>query len=177
MILLVFGAVGVILWIGGHDVVAGRISPGQLSAFVFYAVIVASAVGTISEVVGDLQRAAGATERLFELLEIDAGIRAPANPVPLPVPARGTVAFRDVTFHYPSRPDAAALEDFSLDVAAGRNRGAGRAVRRRQDHGVPAAAALLRSAAGSGDDRRRRPARPPTPPRCGHAWRSCRRIR
>jgi ATP-binding cassette subfamily B protein len=68
VILLVFGAVGVILWIGGHDVVAGRISAGQLSAFVFYAVIVASAVGTISEVVGDLHRAAGATERLFELL-------------------------------------------------------------------------------------------------------------
>ena len=119
VILLVFGAVGVILWIGGHDVVAGRISPGQLSAFVFYAVIVAGAVGTISEVVGDLQRAAGATERLFELLEVDSAIRAPANPTPLPVPARGTVAFHDVTFHYPSRPDTAALADFTLDVAAG----------------------------------------------------------
>ena len=119
VILLVFGAVGVILWIGGHDVVSGRISPGQLSAFVFYAVIVASSVGAISEVVGDLQRAAGATERLFELLEVDAGIKAPANPVTLPVPARGTVAFHDVTFHYPSRPDAAALEDFTLDIAAG----------------------------------------------------------
>ena len=119
VILLVFGAVGVILWIGGHDVLAGRISPGQLSAFVFYAVIVAGAVGAISEVVGDLQRAAGATERLFELLEVESGIRAPANPVPLPVPARGTVGFRDVTFHYPSRPDTAALAEFSLDVAAG----------------------------------------------------------
>ena len=97
----------------------GRISAGQLSAFVFYAVIVASAVGTISEVVGDLQRAAGATERLFELLAIEPAIRAPEHPVPLPVPARGTVRFRDVTFHYPSRPDTAALEDFSLDVAAG----------------------------------------------------------
>jgi len=119
VILLVFGAVGVILWIGGHDVLGGRISAGQLSAFVFYAVIVASAVGAISEIVGDLQRAAGATERLFELLAVDAGIRAPANPMPLPVPARGTVAFREVVFHYPSRPDAAALQDFSLDVAAG----------------------------------------------------------
>jgi ATP-binding cassette subfamily B protein len=119
VILLVFGAVGVILWIGGHDVLAGRISAGQLSAFVFYAVIVAGAVGAISEVVGDLQRAAGATERLFELLEVDSDIKAPANPVPLPVPARGTVAFRDVTFHYPSRPDTAALQEFSLDVAAG----------------------------------------------------------
>jgi ATP-binding cassette subfamily B protein len=119
VILLVFGAVGVILWIGGHDVVAGRISAGQLSAFVFYAVIVAGAVGTISEVVGDLQRAAGATERLFELLEVDSAIRAPERPMPLPVPARGTVAFRDVTFHYPSRLDTAALQDFSLDVTAG----------------------------------------------------------
>ena len=119
VILLVFGAVGVILWIGGHDVVAGRISAGQLSAFVFYAVIVAGAVGTISEVIGDLQRAAGATERLFELLEVDAGIRTPAHPTPLPVPARGTVSFRDVTFHYPSRLDTAALQSFSLDVAAG----------------------------------------------------------
>ena len=89
VILLVFGAVGVILWIGGHDVVAGRISAGQLSAFVFYAVIVAGAVGTISEVIGDLQRAAGATERLFELLAVEPEIRAPAHPVPLPSPARG----------------------------------------------------------------------------------------
>ena len=119
VILLVFGAVGVILWIGGHDVVAGRLSPGQLSAFVFYAVIVAGAAGTISETVGDLQRAAGATERLFELLTIDPAIRAPAQPVPLPVPARGTVALAGVTFHYPSRPDAAALAGFTLDVAAG----------------------------------------------------------
>ena len=119
VILLVFGAVGVILWIGGHDVVAGRLSPGQLSAFVFYAVIVAGAAGTISETVGDLQRAAGATERLFELLAIDPAIRAPAQPVPLPVPARGTVALAGVTFHYPSRPDTAALAGFTLDVAAG----------------------------------------------------------
>ncbi|MEO8304870.1 MAG: ABC transporter transmembrane domain-containing protein [Betaproteobacteria bacterium] len=119
VITLVFGAVGVILWIGGHDVVAGRISAGQLSAFVFYAVIVAGAVGTISEVVGDLQRAAGATERLFELLAVEPAIRAPEHPVALPVPARGTVALDRVVFHYPSRPDAAALEGFSLDIAAG----------------------------------------------------------
>ncbi len=119
VIMLVFGAVGVILWIGGHDVVAGRLSPGQLSAFVFYAVIVAGAVGTISEVIGDLQRAAGATERLFELLAIEPEIRAPANPVPMPVPARGTVDFDAVTFRYPSRPDAAALADFSLSVEPG----------------------------------------------------------
>jgi ATP-binding cassette subfamily B protein len=119
VIVLVFGAVGVILWIGGHDVVAGRISPGQLSAFVFYAVIVAGAVGTISEVIGDLQRAAGATERLFELLAIEPDIRAPSDPVAMPVPPRGTVVFDAVTFRYPSRPEIPALVDFSLDVRAG----------------------------------------------------------
>lgn len=119
VIVLVFGAVGIILWIGGHDVVAGRISAGQLSAFVFYAVLVAGAAGTISEVVGDLQRAAGATERLFELMTIEPGIRAPDHPVALPVPAHGDVEFDDVTFHYPSRPDAAALTGFSLSVQPG----------------------------------------------------------
>jgi ATP-binding cassette subfamily B protein len=121
VILLVFGAVGIILWIGGHDVLAGRISAGQLSAFVFYAVIVAGAVAAISEVVGDLQRAAGATERLFELLAVDPEIRAPEVPVALPSPARGTVVFDHVGFHYPSRPDTAALADFTLAVAAGEN--------------------------------------------------------
>ena len=119
VIVLAFGAVGIILWIGGHDVVAGRISPGELSAFVFYAVIVASAVGTISEVIGDVQRAAGATERLFELLAVDPSIRAPANPVPLPSPASGTVTFEDVTFHYPSRPATPALDRFSLSIEPG----------------------------------------------------------
>lgn len=119
VILLVFGAVGIILWIGGHDVVAGRLSPGELSAFVFYAVLVASAVGTLSEVFGDLQRAAGATERLFELLHTEPQIRAPAVPVELPSPPRGTVRFDAVTFRYPSRPDAAALDGLSLDVAVG----------------------------------------------------------
>jgi ATP-binding cassette subfamily B protein len=121
VILLVFGAVGVILWIGGHDVVAGKLSAGQLAAFVFYAAIVAGAVGTISEVIGDLQRAAGATERLFELLAVAPAIRAPEHPVALPVPAQGTLAFDRVGFRYPSRPDAAALDDFTLQVAAGEN--------------------------------------------------------
>ncbi len=119
VIVLVFGAVGVILWIGGHDVVAGRISAGQLSAFVFYAVIVASAVGTISEVVGDLQRAAGATERLFELLAVTPEIRGPEHPEALPSPAHGTVAFEGVSFRYPSRPDTPALDAFTLEAHAG----------------------------------------------------------
>jgi len=119
VMLFAFGAVGVILWIGGHDVLAGRLSAGELSAFVFYAVLVAGAVGAVSEVIGDLQRAAGATERLMELLATEPAIRAPANPQALPDPPRGEVRFERVTFHYPSRRDAAALSDFSLAVSRG----------------------------------------------------------
>src|SRR6266480_2816801 len=119
VMLLAFGAVGVILWIGGHDVLAGRLSAGELSAFVFYAVLVAGAVGAVSEVIGDLQRAAGATERLMELLATEPAIRAPANPQALPAPPRGEMRFERVTFHYPSRRDTAALSDFSLSVSRG----------------------------------------------------------
>ena len=119
VITLVFGAVGIILWIGGHDVVNGRMTAGQLSAFVFYAVIVASAVGTISEVIGDLQRAAGATERLFELLSVQPAIRAPADPVALPEPPQGAIAFARLTFAYPSRLESPALADLSLAIRPG----------------------------------------------------------
>jgi ATP-binding cassette, subfamily B, bacterial len=119
VILLVFGAVAVVLWIGGHDVLAGRISGGELAAFVFYAVVVAGSVGAISEVIGDLQRAAGAAERLFDLLDTTPEIQAPARPLPLPSPGRGALSFDDVTFRYPSRPDRSALEAFSLSVAPG----------------------------------------------------------
>ena len=119
VIFLVFVAVGIILWIGGHDVLAGRLSAGQLSAFVFYAVIVATSVGAVSEVIGELQRAAGATERLLEILDTPSGIAPPATPIPLPEPALGTVALEDVTFAYPSRPADPSLTDLSLSVAAG----------------------------------------------------------
>jgi ATP-binding cassette, subfamily B, bacterial len=123
VMLLAFGAVGVILWIGGHDVLDGRISAGELSAFVFYAVLVAAAFGAVSEVVGDLQRAAGATERLMELLATEPQISAPADPQPLPEPQPdrkiGEVRFDRVSFSYPSRPDALALADFSLVVRPG----------------------------------------------------------
>jgi ATP-binding cassette subfamily B protein len=119
VIFLVFVAVGIILWLGGHDVLSGRLSAGQLSAFVFYAVIVATSIGAVSEVAGELQRAAGATERLMELLETAPQIAAPADPVPLPEPPRGTIALEDVTFCYPSRPNDPALRALSLGVAAG----------------------------------------------------------
>ncbi|MCG8543451.1 MAG: ATP-binding cassette domain-containing protein, partial [Alphaproteobacteria bacterium] len=118
VILLVFGAVGIILWTGGRSVIVGGLSGGDLSAFIFYSVIVAGAVGAISEVIGDLQRAAGATERLLELLRTKPEIEAPADPVPLPAP-QGAVSFADVTFQYPSRPKDRALDSFTLDVAPG----------------------------------------------------------
>ena len=119
VIVMVFGAVGTILWIGGHDVLDGTISAGELSAFVFYAVVVAGSVGAISEVIGDLQRAAGAAERLVALLSTEPEIKAPENPVALPVPHQGHVSFENVTFHYPARPDRSALEGLSLSVKPG----------------------------------------------------------
>jgi ATP-binding cassette subfamily B protein len=119
VILLVFGAISIILWIGGHDVLAGRLSGGDLSAFVFYAALVAGSVGAISEVMGDLQRAAGASERLIELLQTPLDITAPAAPIAMPSPAQGRVVFDRVTFHYPSRPDRSALADLSFAVEPG----------------------------------------------------------
>jgi ATP-binding cassette subfamily B protein len=119
VLLLVFGAIAFILWVGGHDVLAGRLSAGELSAFVFYAAIVAGSIGALSEVWGELQRAAGATERLMEILATAPAIQAPANPRPFPTPARGAIAIDGVRFHYPSRPDTPALDDFSLAVQPG----------------------------------------------------------
>ncbi|MBM3505080.1 MAG: ATP-binding cassette domain-containing protein [Alphaproteobacteria bacterium] len=119
VILLVFGAIDGILWIGASDVAVGTMSGGDLAAFVFYAIVTAGAVGSLSEVYGDLQKAAGAAERLSELLAAQPAIKAPAMPLPLPEPARGEVTLTDVTFHYPSRPDAVALDHFSLAVRSG----------------------------------------------------------
>jgi len=119
VILLAFGAIALVLWVGGYDVIAGRMSGGQLSAFLFYAVLTAFAVGTISEVFGELQRAAGAAERLLELLATLPEIAAPASPRAFPEPARGHVTIDRVTFFYPSRPERPALADFSLTVAPG----------------------------------------------------------
>ncbi|CAK0765901.1 ATP-binding cassette, subfamily B, bacterial [Azospirillaceae bacterium] len=118
-VVLVFGAIGAVLWIGGHDVGAGGLSSGGLSAFIIYAAMVAGASGSISEVYGDLQRAAGATERLFELLTTEPAIVPPSCPVVLPVPSRGGVGFENVCFRYPARLDHPALDAFSLEVAPG----------------------------------------------------------
>jgi ATP-binding cassette, subfamily B, bacterial len=119
VIALVFGAIVVVLWIGGHDVVAGRLSPGELAAFVFFASVVAGAVGGLSEIAGDLQRAAGASERIFELLETRPQIHRPADPKPLPARAQGSVRFEGVTFAYPADPDHPILRDFDLEVCPG----------------------------------------------------------
>ncbi len=119
VIVLAFGAVGLLLWVGAHDVFAGRLSSGSLTAFIFYAVIVANATFVLAEVYGELQRAAGASERMLELLGTPSRIRAPDHPLRLPEPSQGRVAFEDVRFHYPSRPDTPALDHFSLAVEPG----------------------------------------------------------
>ena len=119
VILLVFGAIVTVLWLGGHDVLNGSISGGQLSAFVFYSVVVAGAVGAISEVVADLQRAAGAGERLGELLSIAPAITSPPDNGQVVI-HEANIEFENVTFFYPSRPDKAAVSNFSFDVRAGK---------------------------------------------------------
>ena len=119
VILLVFGAVDAVLWIGATDVARGAMSGGELAAFVFYAIVVSGAVGALSEVYGEFQRAAGAAERLIELLETEPSITPPAHPVALPEPAQGALVMDDVTFCYPSRPETPALANFSLTIAPG----------------------------------------------------------
>ena len=120
VIMLVFGAIDVMLWVGGNDVLSGEISAGALTAFIFYAVLVAGSVGAISEVYGDLQRAAGAGERLMELLNATSLIAIPARPKPLPADVRGEVVLRDVAFAYPSRPDTRAIDQLTMTIPAGK---------------------------------------------------------
>ena len=115
---LVFTGLSSMIWIGAQDVANGHISSGELAAFVFYALLVAMAVATISEVYGELQRAAGATERLLELLAEEADIQAPKNPHQLNAGALA-LNFEKVSFSYPSRPDQIALDNISFNVAAG----------------------------------------------------------
>ncbi len=119
VIVLMFGSVGVMIWIGGHKVLTGTVSAGEMSAFIFYALVMARSARGLSEVYGDVQRAAGATERLLEIMAVKPDITVADHPVLLPEPAIGTVTFKDVTFSYPSRPDTSALQGFNLSIAPG----------------------------------------------------------
>ncbi len=119
VIFLVFAGVVGVLWIGAHDVRAGKMSAGALIQFVFYAVMVAGAVGALSEIWGELQRAAGATERLSELLNVEDSVKDPAQPIALATPVKGEIRFEAVRFAYPARPEVSALNGVDLVVAPG----------------------------------------------------------
>jgi ATP-binding cassette subfamily B protein len=119
VIFLVFAGIVGVMWVGAQDVRAGVITPGELVQFVIYAIMVAAAVGALSEVWGELQRAAGATERLVELLGATDTVRDPDHPVALPRPLRGEIAFEDVGFAYPTRPGAAVLGGIGLHIRPG----------------------------------------------------------
>ncbi|AIW20914.1 ABC transporter ATP-binding protein/permease [Vibrio coralliilyticus] len=120
VIVIVFSAIAGMLWVGGSDVINGTMSGGDLGAFVFYAIMVASSLATISEVLGELQRAAGATERLIEILQVESHIVAPSEKVVLTQQLASEVIFDDVTFHYPSRPEHAAIEHLALKAEEGK---------------------------------------------------------
>ena len=119
VMLLVMSAIAVMLWVGGQDVVAGRTTAGDLAAFIFYSVIVAGSVGAISEVYSDLQRAAGATERLVELLDAPNDLPEPARPAVLPARERLTLKVRNLRFTYPLRPDVEVLRGLNFEIVPG----------------------------------------------------------
>ena len=116
---LVFAGVVGILWLGAQKVVTGEMSSGTLGQFIIYAILCSTAIAALSEVWGDIQLAAGATERLVEILEVEPQIKAPQNPVTMPARLEGHVEFKDVTFNYPTRPQIAALDEFSFSVSPG----------------------------------------------------------
>ncbi len=117
--MLVFGAITAVLWLGAREVLAGQMTGGQLGQFLMYAVYVGASAAALSETWGEVQRGAGAMERLSELLEATPAITAPARPGQLPARTAGRIRFEGVEFRYPSRPDAAALSDFTLEIAPG----------------------------------------------------------
>jgi len=119
VILVIFGSITMIMWQDALDVASGRMSGGSIAAFVLTGGLVAGAFGALTEVYGDLLRGAGAAGRLSELTSAVPGIRPPANPAPIPAPHEARLTFEHVRFRYPTRPDSAALDDFSLDVAQG----------------------------------------------------------
>ena len=118
-IMLVFAGITYVLWLGAHQVLAGTMTGGQLTQFLFYAAFVGSSAAALTEMWGEMQRAAGAMERLAELLQARPAISAPPRPLELPPRVRGAIRFDNVSFHYPSRPGTAALANFSLDVTPG----------------------------------------------------------
>lgn len=119
VMMLVFGGISVVLWYGGHGILEGHLTPGQLSAFIFYAAAVAGASGSLSEIHGDILRAAGGIERIFEFLDLKSSLKEPSKPQSLPSPLRGHLQFQKVSFAYPSRPDHTVLKDISFEVAKG----------------------------------------------------------
>ena len=119
IIFIVFSSVVAILWVGSHDVLTGSISAGRLGQFILYTAFAATGLGQLSEVWGEVSAASGASERLFEILRVKPEIMAPASPRALPQPARGDVGFDRVSFAYPTRPDAKAVDDVSLSVRSG----------------------------------------------------------
>lgn len=120
VIVIVFSAIAGMLWVGGSDVIHGKMSAGNLGAFVFYAIMVASSMATISEVLGELQRAAGATERLVEILQVESDIRAPDQSTPISATLPAEVTFDSVSFHYPSRPNQPAIQALNLTAEEGK---------------------------------------------------------
>jgi ATP-binding cassette subfamily B protein len=118
-IVLIFSGVVGILWLGAQNVLQGEMSGGTLGQFILYAVLCATSIGALSEVWGEVQLAAGATERLVEILQVEPDIKAPENPQSLAQPAKGSIRFEDITFQYPTRPDISALAGFSLAVNPG----------------------------------------------------------
>ncbi|MBV1916084.1 MAG: ATP-binding cassette domain-containing protein [Pseudomonadales bacterium] len=119
VMMLIFGAIGFMFWVGGHDVLAGRITGGQLVAFVFYAMMVAASLGAISEVYGDLQRAAGATERLLELLATESLLIEPDESAPILDEKASSIHIEQLSFNYPSRPNTKAIEKLELKIEKG----------------------------------------------------------
>lgn len=118
VIFLISSSITFVLWQGAHAVVAGTMTGGEMAAFVGFAVMAAGAVGAVIETYGDFQRAAGAAERIAELLATEPAIRPPAHPKPLPPRLSGDIRFAHVTFHYPSKPERPALKDYDLAVRA-----------------------------------------------------------
>lgn len=119
VIFLSLSGIEIILWTGAKDVLVGDMSPGQLVRFIFFAIMLAMSVAVISEVWAEIQRAAGAAERLMELLSVEPKIKAPENPIPLANPPEGQVEIKGLTFAYPTRPEFSALDDFSITINPG----------------------------------------------------------